>query len=559
VTVGRPLEEVQDAILDRFLAGETVDRESVVSENPEHAVDLRRFFDVLQAVEGPAGVVTPEFASLGEFRILRTIGRGGMGIVYEAEQPSLRRRIALKVLPPALARDPRFTARFRREAEAAGRLRHPNIIPVYSVGEVGGTPFFAMEMVDGLSLAAVIRARAAGKPEGEAPGGRPWRAWVVEVASKVADALECAHREGILHRDVKPSNVLLEPDGTPRLTDFGLAMDLEAAGLTQPGESPGTLPYMSPEQAARREQPLDGRTDVYSLGVTLYEALTLRLPYAGATLPDVIVALHRGDVVPPRRLDPGMPPELEEVLLRALRREPKERYATAAEFAEDLRRIAPVLTGERAPGTLVASRGRSRRRWILAGTGVALAVFAWFATREDTALHRTLFGPSRSTELVYVTPRAEPATTRVLVAGTVRPAPRVPGELVSSADFEFQFRANSDALDDAKPENARHLGALADPLKTHPDARLLLRGHVSGEKADEFAQGGDATLKRAAASAMEFSRKRAEAVKEALVRTRGIDGSRIEVEGRGWEEPLGGDPERDRRIEGILYVPTEGK
>jgi hypothetical protein len=332
-----PLEEIQDAVLERLHAGEAVDREALLAAHPQHAAALGRFFEVLDLIENPIGAGGPRPSRLGEFQILREIGRGGMGVVYEAEQASLKRRVALKLLPAGLAGDPKVVARFRREAEAAGRLRHPNVVPVYSVGETGGIPFFAMELVEGRSLAGVLRARAAGSDAALPPAGDGWRRWCAETVAKVADALHYAHGRGILHRDIKPANLLLEADGTPRLTDFGLALDLASPGLTATGETFGTPLYMSPEQALRRETPLGPATDVYSLGVTLYEALTLHTPYAGTSTGEILSALHDGRIVPPRTADPGIPEPLERVVLKALRKAPGERYATAAAFAEDLR------------------------------------------------------------------------------------------------------------------------------------------------------------------------------------------------------------------------------
>lgn len=336
----RPLDDVQDEILDRLHAGETVDREAVLAANPAHADALRQFFAVLDVIEAPPPPAAPAQARLGEFRIVREIGRGGMGIVYEAEQTSLGRRVALKVLPPALQVDGRVLARFRREAEAAGRLRHPNVVPVYVFGEAAGTPFLAMELVEGQSLAQTIAERKAAleRGEGASPADREaHRRLAAEVIARVADALDYAHGRGILHRDVKPGNILVEKDGTPRLTDFGLALDLDAASLTLAGEVFGSPLYMSPEQAFRRESPVDARSDVYSLAVTLYELLTLRLPYDGVTQAEVLTALGSGAIVPPRTYDPGMPPALEQVILRALRKDPRERHATAAAFASDVR------------------------------------------------------------------------------------------------------------------------------------------------------------------------------------------------------------------------------
>ena len=163
------LEDIQDGILDRLHAGETVDREQVLRAHPEHREALEQFFAVVELVETAPEPEEPPPARLGEFRILREIGRGGMGVVYEAEQTSLRRRVALKVLPPALRADRQLYARFRREAEAAARLRHPGVVPVYSCGEAGGAPFYAMERVEGDSLAERIRRRRRGEDAGSAP------------------------------------------------------------------------------------------------------------------------------------------------------------------------------------------------------------------------------------------------------------------------------------------------------------------------------------------------------------------------------------------------------
>jgi tRNA A-37 threonylcarbamoyl transferase component Bud32 len=345
------LEDIQDRILEQLHEGEPIDRAALLTEHEEHADALEQFFGVLDIMEaeGPGQEDAP--SRLGEFRIVREIGRGGMGIVFEAEQTSLKRRVALKVLPTALRSDRRLLSRFRREAEAAARLRHPNIVPVYSIGQAGNAPFFAMEMVTGQSLAEALDERRADRDGGLPQDAGDYQRRCVEVVSQLADALAYAHSQGILHRDVKPANVLLEADGTPRLTDFGLAADLEASSLTVSGEVFGSPRYMSPEQAFRCEKPLDARTDVYSLGVTLYEMLTLRLPYQGTTMSELLAALSTGQVVSPREFGIEMPAGLERVLMRALCRDLDERYAGVAEFAEDLR---------------AASEGRSvkPRRWL---------------------------------------------------------------------------------------------------------------------------------------------------------------------------------------------------
>ncbi len=377
-----PLEEIQDAILDKLHAGEPVDRDAILASHPEHAEALKRFFALTDDIERPLAPVAPDPSRLGEFRIVKEIGRGGMGIVYEAQQESLNRRVALKVLPAVQADKPRVVARFQREAEAAGRLRHPNIVPVYSVGQSGGVPFFAMEMVDGRSLADVLQARARGEDDGLPPAGDAWRRWVLELVARIADALSYAHGEGILHRDVKPANILLEQDGTPRLTDFGLALDLDSPGLTVSGETLGTPLYMSPEQAIRKQAPLDQRTDVYSLGVTLYETLTLRTPYAGESTLEVLAALSAGDVVPPRKVDPTIPPPVQRVVLRALELSADDRYATMAEFAADLRALLSDRALAPAPPKITRLKGRRPGRLVIASGLIVVAAVIVFRPRD---------------------------------------------------------------------------------------------------------------------------------------------------------------------------------
>ena len=402
---GRPLEDIQDEILDQLHGGEPIDREAILAKYPEHADALRRFFQLIAVIETPAEPKPSEPSRLGEFEILREIGRGGMGVVYEARQVSLNRRVALKVLPPAMRSDRRLLQRFQREAEAAARLRHPNIVPVYSIGESAGAPFFAMELVEGRSLADVIKARKAGDDAGLPKAGPDYRRWAVSTVARIADALDYAHGRGILHRDVKPGNILLEADGTPRLTDFGLALDLQASELTQTGEMFGSPLYMSPEQAFRSGQPVDARTDIYSLAVTLYE---LRMPYQGTTHAELMAALSSGTIVPPRRADPDCPEPLERVLVQALRSDPHDRYATAGAFAVDLRaslerpeevravaaaeRVAPAETDDIDEGwwrwigglmiigglAMFLGEGRTREALTLIGIGAVLWVYeAW--------------------------------------------------------------------------------------------------------------------------------------------------------------------------------------
>jgi hypothetical protein len=354
-----PLDLIQDGLLETLHAGEPLDRTEILAEHPDHAEALGEFLDMLEVLEGPLDEAGPTPTQLGDFEIVREIGRGGMGVVYEARQISLNRPVALKLLPSAVRADPRLRERFQREAEAAGRLRHPGIVPVFSVGEAGGAPFFAMELVDGRSLADVLRLRREGHDAGLPLEGDPWRRWVVGCVADVADALAAAHAMGVIHRDVKPANVLLGADGRPRLSDFGLALDTEASELTRSGEVFGSPLYMSPEQAFRSRHPVDARTDVYSLGVTLYELLTLRLPYESTAQGDVLSALGDGRILAPRDVDPDISPALEALVLRTLAIDPSDRFDSPQELAADLR---AWLDHELAPAIPAAGRGRAAAR-----------------------------------------------------------------------------------------------------------------------------------------------------------------------------------------------------
>ena len=304
---------------------------------------------------------------LGDFEVVRELGRGGMGVVYEAHQVSLNRKVALKVLGGGLGLTGKAVQRFRREAEAAAKLHHTNIVPVYATGEQDGTHFYAMELIEGPSLDHVIRQMR--QPGGSAPppanpdvtgpyvpqaesssdspsplssaslgSGSPYFDTVARMVAEVADALDYAHQNGIIHRDVKPSNLLLSPQGRLSINDFGLARVLEQPGMTLTGEFVGTPAYTSPEQITAGRIPLDHRTDIYSLGATLYELLTLQPPFTGKQRDQVLAQIVQKDPVPPRKINKRVPGDLETVCLKALEKDPDRRYQTAGQLADDLRR-----------------------------------------------------------------------------------------------------------------------------------------------------------------------------------------------------------------------------
>ena len=258
----------------------------------------------------------------GRYRLIREIARGGMAAIWEAQDALLDRRVAVKLLHPQYADDPEFLERFRREARAAARLSHPNIVPIYDVGEDPETraPFIVMELVEGGNLKDRIR-RAAPLSDRE----------IRSIGATLAATLEYAHGKGLIHRDVKPQNVLMGEDGRPRLTDFGIAEALASSGLTRTGAVMGSVHYIAPEVVrGRKAVP---QSDVYSLGTVLYEMATGRVPFEAET--DLAIALAHVEQTPPapRALNAHLAPELERTILRSLAKSPEQRFGSAAALA----------------------------------------------------------------------------------------------------------------------------------------------------------------------------------------------------------------------------------
>jgi WD40 repeat protein len=294
----------------------------------------------------PAPAPAEHLPCLPDYEILGVLGRGGMGIVYKARQVPLERTVALKMIGSGAGAGPHELARFRTEARSAARLQHPNIVQIHEVGEYDGRPYLTLEFLDGRSLAQRL-------------GGRPLPAGqAAQLVGTLARAMHYAHGRGVIHRDLKPANVLLAADGTPKITDFGLACRLDAAaGLTQTGVLLGTPSYMAPEQAAGRARATGPATDVYSLGAILYELLTGRPPFLGETALHTLEQVRSQEPVPPSRLQPGVPRDLETVCLKCLQKEPAKRYATAEALADDLGRFLS--------GRPIAARrtGAAERAW----------------------------------------------------------------------------------------------------------------------------------------------------------------------------------------------------
>ncbi|MDP8954922.1 MAG: Stk1 family PASTA domain-containing Ser/Thr kinase, partial [Actinomycetota bacterium] len=274
------------------------------------------------------------------YELHRRIARGGMADVFLARDALLDRPVAVKVLFPEFATDPTFVQRFRREAQAAANLSHPNIVSVYDWGEEGGTYFIVMEYIEGRSLAQII------KDEGRL---HPDRA--ADITADAAAALGFAHRNGVVHRDVKPGNVLIDVNGNVKVADFGIARAANAReNLTQTGAVMGTATYFSPEQA--QGFGVDPRSDVYSLGVVLYEMVTGRPPFDGDSPVSIAYKHVREQPVPPSELNPSLPPAFEAIILQAMAKDPSDRYASAEELRADLLRYTQGRTVVAAPPTM---------------------------------------------------------------------------------------------------------------------------------------------------------------------------------------------------------------
>jgi len=435
------------------LEGKSPDIEAVAAAHPDKSDELRARFADLEKLAAlwqqmsVGGQPTDRFVplqtgtELGEFEVIRELGRGGMGRVYLARQRSLGRTVALKVISHLGGVSPTTRQRFLREAQALASLSHPNIVPVFGAGETEEALYIAMEFVDGVSLADLLetiryrpshqtatdawqlalaaeRGMAGTAEHAEASNGGTRRLdnryvrTCCQMTASVARALHIAHEKGVVHRDVKPSNIIVDRAGTPRLLDFGLASVETQPHVTVSGEFFGTAHYVAPEQARGDHDGIDRRADVYSLGATLYECLTLATPFSGNSTPEILSKVVKGEPPRVRRLNPSLPRDLETIVGKAMESAPAARYATAADLADDLDRFLdgrPVLARRAGLATRIAKRVRRRPvHAALAASLVLLTVAAiglvvrWHAATQrleyerlvdegEVLLHRAMF------------------------------------------------------------------------------------------------------------------------------------------------------------------------
>jgi len=389
----------------------------------------------------------------GPYRVETVIGAGGMGMVYRAFDEALNRPVALKTLLPSLAADPEFVGRFTREAQAAAALNHPNIMQIYSIGQEGTLPFFAMEMIDGPSLEALMRQQGTIDPM-----------TALDYIMQAARGLQHAARKNLIHRDIKPSNLMLTAEGVVKVTDFGLAKAARSeVQLTMTGQVLGSPGYISPEQA--QGETIDQRTDIYSLGATFYHLVTGRLPFDGPTSVAIIVKHLNEPLRSPRLVNPAVPYPLAAAIQRMMAKRPAERFQDYDQLLRELDRVA------------IAVRDAANRTDVSAGSPAAVR-----ASRPGS--------------------RVRPAAPAPALQVPERSASRLPlalaimlGLLVVLGLVQHRRTAREDALDEARPGTAQSLIAGGSPSSTVLTAQGSLTGAATGSPGD-WSVSSDARVRR---------------------------------------------------------------